>query len=225
MYRKLHFGTCYLLADPILGLLYWPLKGLARTCCPGCRGILRKKEEFNECREKKEQELDIVNILQKLRDSHGMLRYLHDGVDKKLLDFNVDRVITLSETEEHEQDDKDESHLDSDGFEYDRVQQAKNSKLKADLRLLLAKDTCAAIKLSVIRGMALPPASIEVIRDKFIQDSANRVSGYPDFKENVLNTLQSQEFELQEVKEVARSPTFFREGRAGRQGSRSESLF
>jgi len=224
MYKKLNFGTCYLLADPILGLFYWPLKCLVCKCCQGCRGVLRKKEEFKKCEAKKEEELDVVNILQKLRDSYGMLRNLHDGVDKKLLDFNVDRVITLSETGEHELDYKEEAHLDSDGFEYDQVQQANNSKLKADLRLLLAKDTCAAIKLSVIRGMALPPASIEAIRDTFIEHSAN-VSGYPDFKENVMNTLQSQEFELQEVKEVLRSPTFFREGRRERARSRSQSLF
>ena len=62
-----------------------------------CKNYMNRRTIDEKCEEKLSDELEVTNLLQKVRDSYSILRNLHSTIDRELLSFNRDRVISLSD--------------------------------------------------------------------------------------------------------------------------------
>jgi hypothetical protein len=104
MFEKIRFSYIDVMLDPIISL-FVPLASCKNYACRKRAKVLQKSNDrFAE-------ELDLVAILQKIRDSYGMLKFLRGKEHKTYLNYSKGRVIDMSSEDEK---DKDKSMGDED---------------------------------------------------------------------------------------------------------------
>lgn len=81
-----------MILDPFLAMFSPP--GMCKNM-----GCSRRNQVLKRCNDRFANELDIINLLQKVRDSYGMIRFLRGKEHKALLRFNKDRAINISESD------------------------------------------------------------------------------------------------------------------------------
>ena len=52
---------------------------------------------MNKCNQRFKQDFEVTNIIEKIRDTYGMLRYLKDKESRVLLRFIKERIVDLSD--------------------------------------------------------------------------------------------------------------------------------
>jgi hypothetical protein len=104
MFEKIRFNYVHVMLDPFVSL-FVPLESCKNyTCRKRAKVIQKSNDRFTE-------ELDLVAILQKIRDSYGMLKFLRGKEHKTFLKYSKDRVIDMSSEDEK---DLDKSKFDDD---------------------------------------------------------------------------------------------------------------
>ena len=90
MFTKINFSTSEVLLDPIL------------NCLMPCsrKGFVERQKLLNKCNDRFSEEVDILALISKVRDTYGMLRFLRGKQHKALLRFQKDRTIVMSEDSE-----------------------------------------------------------------------------------------------------------------------------
>ena len=63
-----------------------------------CKYLFRREKLISKCEDKLTDELEVTNMLGKIRDSHSLLKFLHNKFDQDILAVNQDRVVSLSST-------------------------------------------------------------------------------------------------------------------------------
>ena len=90
MFTKINFSTSEKLLDPILYYLM--------PCSR--KGFVERQKLLNKCNDRFSEEVDILALISKVRDTYGMLRFLRGKQHKALLRFQKDRTIVMSEDSE-----------------------------------------------------------------------------------------------------------------------------
>lgn len=65
------------------------------------RGFTERQKLLNKCNDRFAEEVDILALLAKIRDTYSMLRFLRGKQHKALLRFQKDRTIVISENSEN----------------------------------------------------------------------------------------------------------------------------
>ena len=144
-FRNIKLSMCQLVFDPPLGCLCCPF----RLSMPKS-SLTRSLKLADKCEERLKDDLDVTNLLKKVKDSHAMLQHLVASGDKDLLKYHKGRVIGLDESEESPEEDGAELKVEKLG----------------ELRQILGG--ADSVKLSLIEGASLPTKEREdLIKETF----------------------------------------------------------
>ena len=89
-FESINFNSIQVIFDPLISKLFLPFK-----CCLRRRFCYKREKVLNRCQEAYENELEITNLLRKVRDTHAMVANLQTRRDRELLKFSKDRVINI----------------------------------------------------------------------------------------------------------------------------------
>ena len=84
------FSSFQSLCDPIFACCF-PFDFCSTL---GCR---RRQQFISNCQDKWSEELDVINLLKKVRDSHVMLKNLKSKENKALIKYSKDRIVGISD--------------------------------------------------------------------------------------------------------------------------------
>jgi hypothetical protein len=70
-FESISFNTMQLIFDPLIGKLCLPLK-----CCLKKQGFYKRPKILEKCSDTYVNELEITNLLSKIRDTHAMVSNL-----------------------------------------------------------------------------------------------------------------------------------------------------
>ena len=115
MFEPIKISTFQLLMDPFIECLIQPFMCCLKLCMkPGKSDRVKRIETIEQAEEKLVEQLDIVNLLQKINTSHTMLSNLIKGEQTKLLEYAESKVIEVASEYEEEEDAKSEHETKSD---------------------------------------------------------------------------------------------------------------
>ena len=89
-FESINLNVMQLILDPLLGAFFFPLK-----CCLKNFGCYRRPKILAKCEDTYANELEITNLLQKIRDTHAMVANLQTRKHRILLKYSKDRVINI----------------------------------------------------------------------------------------------------------------------------------
>ena len=104
-------------------------------------------KSVKKCDDNFSEEIDIINIFRKLRDSYTMLKHINTGKNKKYIKYNKNNVINFSGSEESSYSSSDESK-NNYFLDHEKEDVPENA---GDLNFK------EAIEASIIRGLPFSP--------------------------------------------------------------------
>mmetsp|Transcript_21783 Transcript_21783/g.33661 ORF Transcript_21783/g.33661 Transcript_21783/m.33661 type:complete len:123 (+) Transcript_21783:2740-3108(+) len=87
-FKEIKMTTSNLILDPLLEFVLTPCK----RCCIQ-RPVYRRQKVLEQCEEKFNEELEITNLLSKIRDTHDMTRHLKNEAMTDVLKYSKARII------------------------------------------------------------------------------------------------------------------------------------
>jgi len=109
LFKPIQFNTLSVVLDPLAACLFFPFE----VCCKR-RGCFLRPKILEKCEEKFTDELEVTNLLSKIRVTYDMLKNLLTNEQKLLLRYNKDRVIDLDSLSESSSSSSDSSQSSSD---------------------------------------------------------------------------------------------------------------
>lgn len=77
MFKKIKFSKVLLITDSILSIFLAPFKCCCKSSCKKTwKKINERSELYDKCEQRFNKELEVTNILKKLRDTNDMLKNL-----------------------------------------------------------------------------------------------------------------------------------------------------
>mmetsp|Transcript_11453 Transcript_11453/g.17247 ORF Transcript_11453/g.17247 Transcript_11453/m.17247 type:complete len:187 (+) Transcript_11453:1027-1587(+) len=114
LFSSIKISSFNLILDPFLGCLLWPFE----MCCKR-RGCFLRPKILEKCEEKFTDELEVTNLLSKVRLTYDMLAHLLTKEQKLLLKYNKERVIDLDSLTESSSSSGESSSSSEEEKEYD----------------------------------------------------------------------------------------------------------
>lgn len=142
MFKKIRYDTLPLLMDPLISVFLFPWRNT------NCLKPFIRQHVLEEASFRFNQEMDIVRIMRKVRDSNDILKYMVGTDDRALLKINKERVINIELEEPIKRPTPGFEIEDPSDMTISDISNQEAPSFKTNLRHEFAR--------SIIRGAGLP---------------------------------------------------------------------
>ena len=101
------------LFDPIISFLFYPINKLLNILGHDYLSCLKRGKTLEKCEEKLSNELDILNLLKKIRQSNSILNFILTKRQKMYIKYNEQKVVDIESCESEQSNSGNSSGISS----------------------------------------------------------------------------------------------------------------